>query len=82
MILQERISFKVNPGAIQGLLEMCVPHKQVKKNLNCKLTNCRIHHLLKLQGIHQICGKGQEHIMHGNSISTIKIMFNSIFNIF
>ena len=59
-------------------------HKKLKKNFikYYKIPDCQIHHLLKLQGIHQTCRKVQECLMLANSISTINIMFNSMFNIF
>ena len=46
------------------------------------ITDCQTHHLLKLQGIYQICYRVEECIMHKNSISTINIMFNFMFNTF
>ena len=59
------------------------PHKQKKKTLKYyKLTDCQIHHLFKLQGIHQICCKVQVCLMHANPLSTINIMSNSMFKIF
>ena len=46
-----------------------------------KLTDSQIHHLLKFQGIHEICRKVQEYLRYGNSMSIINVMFNSMFNI-
>ena len=50
------------------------PDKQTRKNLTIIQTNwlCQIHHLLKLQGIHWICCKFQEWLMHANFINCIK----------
>ena len=47
-----------------------------------KVTDPQIHHLPRIQCIHQMSCKFQKCLMYANSISTINIIFNSMFNIF
>ena len=70
------IPFKVNASRYSGGIK-----KSCKKFGSYKPTDCQIYHLLELQGIHQICCTFQC-LMYANSISTINIKFNSLFNNF